>query len=204
MPCSDATWISCHKTRRWDTLVGPPLQASLFDMNLELPFHEGSAVLDFTYLQHYLKFFCINSEAKFTPWTNAEYRVHPSISSFFLLFLFSCQSLLPQERLRCVHDITKLKDTVTFRHPWRHSQQSANVKKKKQTVSLSKISWYFSSGCDTYTEDIKLIMIRFQDDSIPRNSCERGGGCRSVYSRKGDLLEGKTKRQRVPTRGKER
>lgn len=80
----------------------------------------------------------------------------------------------------------------------------SNLQMLKKKVALSKISWYFSSGCDTYTKGIKLTTKRFQDDSIPRNSCESGGGCGSIYSRKGDLMEGKTKRQKVPTRGKER
>lgn len=70
-------------------LVGPPSEASLSGMGMEPPFHEGSAGQDFRCLQHCLNFFCINSEAKLIPLINAECRVHPSISSFFLLFLFS-------------------------------------------------------------------------------------------------------------------
>lgn len=125
----------CHinvlsQDRRWATFVGLPLEASFSGMSMEHPFHEGSAGQDFQSLQHCLNFFCINSKAKLIALINVECRVHPSISSFFLLFLFSYWSLLPQWSLWAVGTILwSWKITVTFLHPWRHSQQSANVKK---------------------------------------------------------------------------
>lgn len=178
--CQVAWWrvsdpvLRCHKNvlsqdRRRAVLVGSPSETSLF---MESPFHEGSAGQDFSCLQHCLNFFCINSEAKLIPLINAECRVHPSISSFFLspIFVFLLISATTGKPVRCGRDSMKLEDTVTFLHPWRHSQQSANVKK----------GWHLPKSVGvlvqvmTYTLKVKgwpWCVFR-----IPRNSRERDGG----------------------------